>query len=167
MPTQHPMETLKEALLLEQRGRAFYQKMAEHSRIASVSEFFKTMAEEETRHIRILNEQFKAVAKQKQYDAPNLEKNGHSSVANAVLSNTLKSQIRAASFEAAAIAAAMHMEEMTVNLYAERARNAKDPNEKAFYRWLTEWEHTHLSFLVKLEQEIREAVWNDRQFWPF
>lgn len=167
MPTQVPLEILKEALLLEQRGRAFYKKVAGQAKYATVREFFQTMADEELRHIHILEEQFRHYMDNKKFSATDLSKNGKAFVADAILSDTLRTQIAAASYEAAAISAAMLMEEQTVNLYAERARKAKDPNEKALYRWLTEWEHTHLTFLAKLDREIKEAIWNDQQFWPF
>lgn len=167
MPTQQPLQILKEALLLEQRGRAFYQKVADQSRYATVREFFQTMADEELRHAQILEEQFRYYKENQTFSATDLTKNGQAFVADTILSEALKTQIAAASYEAAAIAAAMLMEEQAVNLYAERARKATDPNEKELYRWLTEWEHTHLTFLVKLEREIKEAIWNDQQFWPF
>jgi hypothetical protein len=45
--------------------------------------------------------------------------------------------------------------------------SAQDPNEAESYRWLADWERGHLSFLARLDKEIRMAVWNDQQFWPF
>ena len=42
-----------------------------------------------------------------------------------------------------------------------------DPNEKALYKWLAEWEEQHLYFLSEIDKELREQIWNDSNFWPF
>lgn len=166
MPTQLPLEILKEALLLEKRGNAFYNKVAGQSHSEAVRSFFKTMADEELRHMAILEEQFKAYSEQQQFADIDTKALGEPVVADAVLTDTLKSEISAAGFEAAAISAAMLMEEQAITLYADRARGASDPNEKALYRWLAEWEHGHLSFLAKMDREIKAEIWEDNHFWP-
>jgi len=88
-------------------------------------------------------------------------------VASAVFSPELARKIDAASFEAAAVSAAMSMEEKSIRLYSDRAKKAKDKNEKAVYRWLAEWETSHLEMLSKIEQDLRESIWHDNAFWPF
>ena len=50
------LDILKEALLLEWRGRAFYQKVAEQAQNEAVREFFETMVAEEQQHMDILGE---------------------------------------------------------------------------------------------------------------
>jgi rubrerythrin len=65
------------------------------------------------------------------------------------------------------VAAAMSMEKNAVQVYAGRAAESQDPDEKALYQWLAEWEGRHLSFLAKIDKEITEDIWNDNHFWPF
>lgn len=166
MSTQLPLEILKEALLLERRGNAFYKKVAGQSQSETVRSFFKTMADEELSHMAILEEQFKTYSEKQQFADVDPQSLGKTVVADAVLTDSLKADIAAAGFEAAAISAAMLMEEQAINLYADRARGASDPNEKALYRWLAEWEHGHLSFLAKMDREIKAEIWEDNHFWP-
>ncbi len=166
MAAQLPLEILKEALLLERRGNAFYKKVAGQAQSEAVRSFFKTMADEELRHMMILEEQFKAYAEQQQFTDVDIQALGQTAMADAVLTDSLKAEIAAAGFEAAAISAAMLMEEQAVSLYADRARAASDPNEKALYRWLAEWEHGHLNFLSKMDREIKAEIWEDNHFWP-
>lgn len=166
MPTQLPLEILKEALLLERRGNAFYNKVAGQAQSDAVRSFFKTMADEELRHMTILEEQFKAYNEKQRFADVDPRSLGETAVADAVLTDSLKAEIAAAGFEAAAISAAMLMEEQAIALYADRARGASDPNEKALYRWLAEWEHGHLSFLVKMDRAIKAEIWEDNHFWP-
>ncbi len=84
-----------------------------------------------------------------------------------ILDETLKDKINAASFEATAITAAIGFEEKAVNMYAKRAQEATDPEEKKMYKWLSVWEKTHLKKLMALEASLIEDVWNDNNFWPF
>ncbi len=79
----------------------------------------------------------------------------------------LKEEISAVDYEAAAISAAMSMEKNAIRLYAERSTEAEDPNEKALYEWLAEWERQHLNFLTEIDKELTEKIWHDNSFWPF
>jgi rubrerythrin len=167
MASDQSIDILKEAILLERRGQAFYRKVASQSDNAEVKEFFEMMAQEEARHIEILETQFAAFVQDRQFKDVGIEKSDETAKAGQVLSSSLKQKISAAEFEAAAISAAMLMEERAIALYSKQAQQAKDPNEAVLYRWLADWERGHLSYLARLDKEIREAVWNDQQFWPF
>ena len=79
----------------------------------------------------------------------------------------LKEEISAADYEAAAISAAIAMEKNAIRLYSDRASDAADPNEKALYKWLAEWERQHLNFLAEIDKELTEKIWYDNNFWPF
>jgi rubrerythrin len=160
------LDILKNALLLETRGRAFYQKVAEQAESEAVKKFFTAMAAEEAQHIAILSEQFKAFQAHQHFTPGNYETAG-SQVASQVLTEELKGQMAAAAFEAAAVSAAIAMEEKAIAVYAAQKEAASDPEEKALYAWLADWERDHLNFLVTLDREIKEAVWNDNSFWPF
>jgi hypothetical protein len=84
-----------------------------------------------------------------------------------ILSDEVKSKIAAAGFEAAAISAAVDFEKRAIEIYASRAAVTDDPNEKELYTFLSEWEKTHLKILMDLDNELKEKIWNDNQFWPF
>jgi rubrerythrin len=75
--------------------------------------------------------------------------------------------LSAADYEAAAISAAMSMEEKAIKLYSDRSAEAADPNEKALYQWLADWEKQHLHFLSAIDKELTEQIWHDNNFWPF
>ncbi|MEJ2171000.1 MAG: ferritin family protein [Desulfobacterales bacterium] len=160
-------DILKRAILLEKRGQAFYDKVARQASADAVKRFFETMAAEEGKHIRILSEQFKAYQGNKQFNAGQFDEHQGSDISGQVLSKEIKSEISAADYEAAAISAAMSMEEHAVKLYSDRAAAATDPNEKALYNWLAKWETQHLNFLADIDREITERIWYDQSFWPF
>ena len=166
MSTANPLDILKSALLLEIRGQAFYKKAAQQAESQAVKDFFETMAAEEVRHVQILSDQYKAVKAKGVFTAPNIEETT-TGVADNVLADSLKKRISAAGFESAAISAAMGMEERAIKLYAQRAEEAEDPEEKRLYTWLAEWEGRHLEYLARIDREVTEAIWNDNSFWPF
>jgi rubrerythrin len=161
------MDILKEALLLEKRGQAFYRTTAEQAAHTSVKEFFQTMADEEAHHVRILEEQFRGYSQSSHFSPMNVKATSRTPLADMVLSDDLKQQIAAADFESAAVSAAMLMEEKAVALYSKQAETSQNENEKALYQWLTDWEQGHLSFLARLDREIKESLWEDNRFWPF
>jgi rubrerythrin len=160
------LEILKSAILLETRGKAFYTQAAETAQDPTVKEFFQMMAREEISHVRILSDQYKAY-KANQKFSPGDFSHSRDSVATEILDGKLKGRISAAGYESAAISAAMAMEERAIKLYAQRAEESTDPEEKALYRWLADWETEHLEMLAKIDREVTETVWNDNSFWPF
>ena len=163
MPAKTTIDILKEAILLERRGQAFYGKVASQAENPDVKEFFETMAQEEVQHVDILETQFAAYVQNQQFTPVSPSELEETPLAQLVLSQ----KIAAADFEAAAISAAMLMEERAIALYNKRAESAQDPAEATLYKWLADWEQGHLSFLAQLDKEIKESVWNDNQFWPY
>ena len=166
MSESSSLEILKSALLLEIRGKAFYKKAADSADNQVVKDFFNKMAEDEVSHVEILSEQYRAY-KQNGKFKPRALDGSQEKVAGAVLTDELKQNIAAAGFESAAVSAAMGMEERAIKLYSQRAEEARDPEEKALYEWLAEWETEHLEYLARIDREVTETIWHDNEFWPF
>jgi rubrerythrin len=167
MSEDRTVEILKNAILLEKRGKAFYQKVAEQASGEAVKSFFEMMADEEVKHVKILTDQYKAYQQSQQFNPGDYSEKAGEQMASKVITAEFKNEISAADYEAAAISAAMSMEENAIKLYGDRAAEANDPNEKALYKWLAEWEMQHLHFLSEIDTELREEIWNDNNFWPF
>lgn len=161
------LDILKQAILLEQRGKAFYENIAEKAENKAVQEVFGMLATEEQKHIQTLSEQFKAYHKDKKFISGYLHKKDTSSVAFKVLTREIKEKISAAGFEAAAISAGIAMEERAIQLYTKSAQTASDPEAKALYEWLATWERDHLNMLLDIDKALKEKIWFDNQFWPF
>jgi len=161
-------DILKEAILLERRGKAFYSNVAEKSDSKSAQKIFQMMADEEDEHIKFLSEQFKNYETKKEFKSiEGFVEPAEDEAAMKVLTEQMKKEISAASFEAAAITAAMDFEARAVKLYSERAKEAIDPNEKALYEMLYKWEMGHEKMLHEINNDLKEEIWNDNNFWPF
>ena len=161
------LEILKQAIILEKRGLAFYNKVAEQAEEASVRSFFDSMAQEETNHINVLSAQFKAYSDTGHFKAGSFDETEKSQLASAVLNREIQEKISAAGFEAAAISAAIAMEQQAMQVYSEQAQNASDPEEKKVYAWLAGWEREHLNTLMAIDRALLDQVWEDNRFWPF
>lgn len=162
------IEILKSAILMEKRGKAFYKKIAEQVEDPEVKKIFSIMSKEEDLHIRMLSEQFTHFVHNKEFKLIDFKENGgEGSVADIILSKELKNKISASGFEAAAISAAIDMENKAIEVYETRAKKAETPAEKNIYSWLAEWEQSHLSILNELDKELLETIWFDNKFWPF
>lgn len=161
------LDVLKQAILLERRGKSFYRKIAEESNQPSVRSFFEFMAEEEQKHMDILTRQFKSYKESGRFESGIFDKQETSQVSSEVLTSKIKGKISAAEFEAAAIGAAISMEERAINIYTERADSATDPAEKELYKWLAGWERVHLKQLLEIDKDLIESVWFDNHFWSF
>jgi len=131
-----------------------------------VHEVFTTMAAEEEKHIETLSRLFTNIVKTERpaFSIPKINP-ARIADADAVLTEQIKHEVEAASHEAAAIYAAMGMEEKAVSFYSEQAKNAAG-KEKELFTWLADWERTHLDFLMALNKDLRQRVWQDQRFWP-
>lgn len=158
-------EILKTAILMEKRGKAFYEKVAEQTASPDVKKIFTLMAQEEQIHVEFLSKQFASYSKDKKFAKVQLKFDA--GVADAILSGDIKKQISAASYEAAAISAAIDMETKAIEVYSRQAAEATDPNEKELFAWLADWEKGHHKILHELNEELKESIWYDNQFWPF
>jgi rubrerythrin len=161
------LDILKQAMVLEQRGRAFYRSVAEKTENKAVQEVFNLLANEEQKHIQVISDQFKAYRKDKRFTPVKLHEQDSKGMASDVLTREIKEKISAAGFEAAAISAGIAMEERAVNLYSESAQNASDPEARALYEWLAGWEREHLNMLLDIDKSLLEKIWFDNKFWPF
>jgi rubrerythrin len=167
MDTNKTLDILKMAILMEKRGVAFYTNVALQSSDQEISNIFKTMAAEESTHVKFLSEQFLSFEKEQEFTCPNLPDPAADGIANMILSEEIKTKIAAAGFEAAAISAAIDMEKKAIEIYSAQAESADDPNEKKLFNWLADWEKTHLKILNDLDNDLKEKIWYDNQFWPF
>ena len=98
MNEEKTVEILKNAILLEKRGQAFYGKVAEQASGKAVKEFFEMMAEEEIKHVKILSDQFKAYQQDHEFTPGEYNKSFSGNIASKVLTEQLKKELSAAGF---------------------------------------------------------------------
>lgn len=168
MENKNLLDALKTAILMEKRGQALYEEVASKTSDPDVKKIFSIMAEEENLHAKMLGEQFKNFSEHKEFIKQNLSaSSADKEIADLILNGNITKNIHAAGFEAAAIGAAIDMETKSIEVYRKRAEISTDPEEKALFFWLADWEGSHYELLLKLDNELKEKIWADNQFWPF
>jgi rubrerythrin len=160
-------DILKLAILLERKGKAFYTQVARQTESKAVKQVFETMAEEEDAHINFLSKQYKHYEEKQTFLPNELHVEDDHAETDEILSAQVKKEISAASFEAAAISAAIEFENKAIEVYSDRAKKATDSNEKEMYQMLADWEKTHHKLLFRMNEDLKEDIWNDNNFWPF
>ena len=168
MNKQSVTDILKRAIIMEHRGKALYEQVATQTGNDDVRKIFNVMAEEEQTHIDFLQKQLAHYNKQGSFDNNELDKapDGEA-IANTILDKKMVKDISGSGFEAAAISAAIDMENKSVEVYANRAAETDDPNEKELFEWLANWEKGHHKLLIDMNEQLTEQIWYDNNFWPF
>lgn len=167
METQKALEILKMAILMEKRGHSFYSTVAANTSNPDMKHIFLVMADEETKHVKFLSEQYVNYEKMHLFLKVHIPDLADEGFAKLILTEDMKQKISSAGFEAAAISAAIDFEKRAIEVYSKQAEVTSDPNEKALYQWLADWEKGHLRILSEMDNELKEKIWNDNQFWPF
>lgn len=167
MENSKTVEILKTAILMEKKGQALYRTVAEQTQVPEVANIFNIMAKEEELHAEFLTKQLTEYGKSQTLADIKLPVEETNAIVNMILGKDIKKKVSAAGFEAAAISAAIDMESNAIRIYGERAVEATDPNEKALFAWLSDWEKGHHKLLQELDKELREEIWYDNNFWPF
>ncbi|MBA3009515.1 MAG: ferritin family protein [Proteobacteria bacterium] len=167
MDKSNTLNILKSAFLMERQGKHLYETAKAHAQDIEVKAFFQSLVDDEQEHMDILEKQFKSYMKSGKFMAGGFENDASAVKAPDILSDAVKKNINAAGFESTAITAAIGFEEKAVTLYAQRAKEATDPEEKKMYNWLSVWETTHLKKLMDLQESLMARIWEDNNFWPF
>lgn len=160
MSNSEILEILQKAILLERQGQRFYESIAEKTENEAVKRIFLAMAAEEKGHENTLLSQYKKYVSDGEFSADHML-DVPDEFSEKVISETVKDEINSAGYEAAAISAAMGLEQNTVDLYSAREKNAVDTVEKRLFHDLAKWETTHLQFLSNLNREILQNAFFD------
>ena len=165
MAENKTLDIIKKAIVLEHRGKALYESVLPKTASEGVKELFTLLAEEEEKHIDVLNKRYKSVAKGGKFDTRVLVKPGELEDNN-ILSGKIVKEISGAGYEAAIISAALEFEKKAVEYYSEQAKSSDSEEEKQLFQWLAEWEKGHMAMLAQIDKDLMEDIWYDNQFWP-
>jgi rubrerythrin len=159
-------EALKDALMVEIKGRQLYQHAAAEAKSPGVKELFQQLADDEEQHFAILNEQLESLTKNGKLDVAALEQTEVDKGARTVVTDDFVKSLKAGEFEMAVIGIGSDLEARAVSYYRERAGAVDDPDLKTLFRKLEKWEVVHLDQLEKLEALYKEAYWAERGYSP-
>jgi len=161
------LDALKQGILLERKGKAFYLVAASQTESPAVKAFFNEMAAEEIIHDRYLSQIFANYQRSGEITNIDFSNSDIRKASRTVIDQSLITSISSAGYEAAAISAAIDMEKRSIDLYTSQAEKSTDRETRDMFLFLSNWEKEHLAVLMQIDAEFREKVWLDNNFWPF
>jgi rubrerythrin len=160
------VEPIKKAIMLEMHGLQFYQVAAERCTTQGAREIFQDLAKDEVKHRAELERQFRSILKQGKWKPPSPSKRAGLKFKDPVIDPSMKKDVNGVWFDSAALQIGLMLEKRAMQYYQRQAQSADDPDMKALFQWLWEWEGGHLKRLLALEKAMREEMWNESRFWP-
>ncbi len=156
---------LKQAMLLEMQGKEFFQMAARTASSPVAQELFEHMVKEEEHHLHILQITFKKYLDEGKVSLPGQDEL-NLKFDHPVLNRDFLAELKNSHFDSSAINIALTLEERAFKFYKKAESETEDPEMKKLFHWLTDWELDHHRQMLALDEEFREEVWNDSNFWP-
>ncbi|CAD7770331.1 Rubrerythrin [Candidatus Methanoperedenaceae archaeon GB50] len=135
------IEALKTAIKLEEDGRAFYLKASEKAVQSFAKEMFKSLAEAENKHLKVVKTVYERL--QKEGDWPKLVIPSGDQKTATVFPEEVGMSEEELSESVKVLDIAIGMEEESIKLYDGLTERAVDPFEKRFYIVLSNEERDH------------------------
>jgi len=158
-------DVLKRAILLEMNGKEFFSMAAKTANSKVAKELFEHMVKEEEHHLHILQLTFKRHLDEGKVVLPTKEELQFG-FKDPIIDKSFLLELKNSDFDSSAISIALTLEERAFKFYQKEEQAATDPDIKKLFTWLADWELDHHQTLMSLEEDFREEVWNDANFWP-
>jgi len=159
------------AIQTEKDGRDFYKRAAEKSSDPGGKLLFTSLADDELEHLRLLESQREALARQGQWLSPKklveqtrpIRTEGTPLFSREALTNN----VSAYTSDLSALRLAFLIEKDAVVFYTRAAAETEDPDGKAMYGRLVEMENEHQRILEEEYNALAKEFWSTMGFEPF
>ena len=171
MPDKNDLaQILKDAIKVESDGYHFYRMAAGQTIDPKGREMLESLASDEITHMKALKEQFKLYQEQGKFDweESKLEKKTtfDPSSASPIFSPEFKNKINESQIEMAALSVGTMLEQNSIDFYKRSAEKTEDPQARALFSFLANWEGQHLRALISQYNYLKEDYWTDARFFP-
>jgi len=164
------LEILKKAIQVERDGYLFYKTAAEKTVDAKGKEMFESLASDEVKHMNALREQYKNFKEEGkfEFEEEDLEKEFKIDFnsKSPIFSEQIKAKIKERHFEMTALSIGIMLETNSIDFYKKSAEQTEDPQAKALYLYLADWEGQHLRALIAQQNYLKEEYWTEARFYP-
>lgn len=163
-------QILKDAIKVESDGYHFYKMAADQTIDAQGREMLESLASDEIKHVNALKEQLKLYKKQGKFDWTEeklkMKIPFDPSSTSPIFSPEFKKGLDESHFEMAALSVGIMLEQNSIDFYKKSAGKAEDPQAKALFSYLANWEGQHLRALISQYNYLKEDYWTDARFFP-
>jgi len=161
---------LKDAIKVESDGYYFYKMAAEQTIDPQGKEMLKSLASDEIKHMKALREQYKLYKEQGKFDwneaKLKMKVPFDPSSASPIFSEEFKKRLEESHFEMVALSIGIMLEQNSIDFYKKSAQDTQDPQAKALFLYLANWEGQHLRALISQYNYLKEDYWSDARFFP-
>jgi rubrerythrin len=151
---QARIEALRQALKMEEDGKAFYKKAMEEAKSKLAKEIFQSLIKAEDKHVKRISELYRALEQTGQWPDAVLTRNHAETLPNifaAAMAN-IHEKVPGTTTDIDALKIAAKLEDEGMKYYQSKADATDDPFEKKFYRLLVHEEGEHfVSILDTIE----------------
>ncbi len=148
---QAALAALNQAIALEIEGQSFYLKAAECTTNPKGAEMFRSLADDEVIHERILRRQLDAFTQGKGWVSPEGITEVKANLADLIFPQSEKvcgEIVRPDDSDLDALLFALQIEHKSFELYREMVEKTADPNGKRMYEYLADAERGHFERLM-------------------
>lgn len=159
--TAPALKALTQGMLIEVQGRAFYLKAVDRTQHADGKQLFRSLAKDETLHLRILRAEYLAVSRGRRWLTLAQARSSQPEELSLFpeKENELAAMIKEDTTDLQALAIAMDFETRGYNMYAQAAQGADAASQKV-YKFLAQEENRHFLLLQKTHQYLSSrGVW--------
>jgi rubrerythrin len=155
-------DILRKAYQVEVDGHTFYSMAADRADKPAVKQLLERLARDEVEHQNYLR------AVMRRYEDHGAK--GFSFVprdpdlgefSSQIFTDSFKEQTAGELFESGVLSIGIQLETNAADFFGAAADRATDPRISGFYRFLADWEGSHLRLLQKLYDSIRTESWPD------
>ena len=156
-------DILRKAFQVEVDGYTFYSMASESATKPAARKLFERLARDETEHkayiMAVMRRYEDHGAKSFHFDphVPDLAE-----FSSQIFTDSFKEQARGDVSETGALSIGIQLETNAVTFFDNAAREATEPEIAGFYRFLADWESSHLRALQHLYDSIRADPWPEK-----
>jgi rubrerythrin len=155
-------DILRKAFQVEVDGHTFYTLAADRADQPAVKMLFQRLARDEVEHQDYLRSVMRRYedhgAKSFRFDPRDPDLGEFSSQ---IFTDDFTDQASGDIFPHGALSIGIQLETNAANFFSVAAARATEPEISGFYRFLADWEGSHLRLLQKLYDSIRTETWPD------
>jgi rubrerythrin len=167
MNLERLLPRLEGALRAERDGYAFYASAAQRSEDPGAKEVFGHLAAEERRHFEALQAEYRALLEGATWDGSvSLGERWAPPEGGGIFSPDFRRRIAGQHLEMSALSIGILLEKSAEAFYRDAAAEETDARIRSFLLELAEWEAGHLRMLMREDEELRNAYWNENRFSP-
>jgi rubrerythrin len=156
------------AMKAERDGNSFYMMAANSTSDPKGRQIFETLAKEELDHLQFLKQHYDSLINTGKLSATaklhvRLELTG----ASPLFSDSFRNRIADAHYEMSALSIGIQLEHDAMIFYRAQSNQTSEPEAKAFFAELAEWETGHYRALLHQQEELKDDYWSEAGFSSF